>query len=379
MKKKICGSVLLIALALMMWGCEKKDFSAVLLPSCTPPVTVNEKNTDSRDKAQADEEIISNLGKSEVPEGDAGAEADTDNIAAEGNSGDTGAGEEGDSSDKEAQGTPIMYGEKYYHGRFILPDDVKTVTDKMQYLREKVVGNSVYYDNYDNTCESEWCFGRNKEHKLTEGYENFSISDYNAVYADKYVAEGDKVIYLTFDCGYPSENTPIILDILKAHRARANFFVTKMYMEGCKDYCIRMGDEGHLVCNHTVSHSNLLDKSVKKIASELFDTAEYYYEITGREMAPYFRCPEGTYSKRLLSIVKDSGYMTVFWSLAYGDYDQNNQPEYGYVLKHFKDNHHNGAIALIHNDAKCNVDELDSVLTMLEEEGYRFGLLTDLY
>ena len=127
-----------------------------------------------------------------------------------------------------------------------------------------------------------------------------------------------------------------ILDTLKAHNAKANFFVTKMYLEGCGDYARRMKAEGHAVCNHTVHHEDLRGKSVEKVVSEIIDAAEYFYEITGYEFDPYFRTPTGAYTKRLLSI------------------------------------------ALMHNASTSNVNELDAVLTMLESKGYRFALLNEL-
>ena len=186
------------------------------------------------------------------------------------------------------------------------------------------------------------------------------------------------MIYLTFDCGYPSDLTVKILDTLKKHNVKASFFVTKMYLEECADYAKRMKEEGHMVCNHTVTHTDLLKKSVEGIAAEIFDVAEYFYEVTGYTFDPYFRTPTGSYSKRLLSIIRDAGYLTVFWSIAYGDYDPKNQPEPGYVTNHFDTYHHNGAVALMHNDSPSNANELDAVLTLLEKEGYRFGLLNEL-
>ena len=184
--------------------------------------------------------------------------------------------------------------------------------------------------------------------------------------------------YLTFDCGYPSDKTVSILDTLKKHDAKASFFVTKMYLEECSDYAVRMKEEGHMVCNHTVTHSDLVPMTVEEIANEIFDTEEYFYEKTGYTLDPYFRTPKGTYTKRLMTILTDAGYTTVFWSIAYNDYTPSAQPEPGYVTDHFRTYHHNGAIALMHNDSSSNVNELDAVLTLLENEGYRFGLLDEL-
>ncbi len=245
-------------------------------------------------------------------------------------------------------------------------------------LRNKITENAGYYDSLDNTMKESWCFKRKEDHSVSGSYEFFTIKDYNGAYVNDHVPEGDKVIYLTFDCGYPCDKTVAILDTLKKHNVKASFFVTKMYLEKCSDYAIRMKEEGHMVCNHTVTHSDLVPMSVAEIANEIFDTAEYFYEKTGYTLDPYFRTPKGTYTKKLMTIISDAGYKTVFWSIAYNDYTPSAQPEPGYVLDHFRTYHHNGAIALMHNDSQSNVNELDAVLTYLEGEGYRFGLLDEL-
>ncbi len=249
---------------------------------------------------------------------------------------------------------------------------------KMEDIRSSIIANKDHYMSLSDDNPNTWSFKRMKDHTVSGSYETFKISDYNSCYADLNVTDDDKVIYLTFDCGYPSDLTAKILDTLKAHNAKANFFVTKMYLEGCGDYARRMKAEGHAVCNHTVHHEDLRGKSVEKVVSEIIDAAEYFYKITGYEFDPYFRTPTGAYTKRLLSIARDCGYKTVFWSIAYGDYDVDNQPAPGFVLDHFTTYHHNGAIALMHNASTSNVNELDAVLTMLEKEGYRFALLNEL-
>ena len=248
----------------------------------------------------------------------------------------------------------------------------------LEYDRSRQMEKKDYYETLDNSCPQTWCFQRKKDHTQSGTYENFHINDYNAEYVDQTVTDDDKVMYLTFDCGYPSDLTVKILDTLKKHNAVGNFFVTKMYLEDCGDYAKRMKEEGHLVCNHTVTHSDLVKKDVKGVLDEIYDVAEYFYEITGYEMDPFLRTPTGSYSKRLLTIIEDAGYMTVFWSIAYGDYDPKNQPAAGYVTDHFKTYHHNGCIALMHNDSPSNANELDAVLTYLEGQGYRFAPLTEL-
>ena len=248
----------------------------------------------------------------------------------------------------------------------------------LEYDKTRQLEKIDYYESLDNSCPQTWCFQRKKDHSQSGTYENFHINDYFGEYVDQTVKDDDKVMYLTFDCGYPSDLTVKILDTLKKHNAKGNFFVTKMYLEECADYAKRMKEEGHMVCNHTVTHTDLCKKDVKGVLDEIYGCSEYFYEVTGYEMDPFLRTPTGSYSKRLMTIIEDAGYMTVFWSIAYGDYDPKNQPAPGYVTDHFQTYHHNGAIALMHNDSPSNANELDAVLTYLEGQGYRFALLSEL-
>ncbi|MBP5355075.1 MAG: polysaccharide deacetylase family protein [Lachnospiraceae bacterium] len=258
------------------------------------------------------------------------------------------------------------------------PTASASALDKYEAKRAELLANVDYYNSLDNTSEHTWQFIRNKDHEPSGTREFITIADYGAFHLNKYVNDDDKVIYLTFDCGYPSDNTVKILDTLKKHNAKASFFVTSMYLKKCKDYAIRMKEEGHMVCNHTVNHKDLRKESVENIISEIMDVAEYFYELTGYEMDPFFRTPSGAYTVRLLTIIRDAGYRCVFWSIAYGDYHRDDPPAPGYVTDHFKTYYHNGAVALIHNDCDRNAEELDAVLTFLEEQGYRFGLLDEI-
>ena len=101
-------------------------------------------------------------------------------------------------------------------------------------------------------------------------------------------------------------------------------------------------------------------------------------ETTGYEMDLFFRPPRGEYSKRTLQMAKDLGYTTIFWSMAYLDYDVNNQPTPEHVIEHFNKYYHPGAIPLLHNVSKANHDALKAVITNLKKEGYSFGTLYDL-
>lgn len=232
------------------------------------------------------------------------------------------------------------------------------------------------YNTYSNTKYG-WYIRRNKEHKKAGGGvpAGIKLSEYQAYYMNTKTKE--KVIYLSFDCGYENGYTKKILKTLKKHKVKAIFFVTKGFIVNNSKLVKQMKKEGHLVGNHTCTHPSLPSKSVSQIKKELKECEKAFKKVTGYTMDPFVRPPMGEFSKRTLKVCKDLGYKTIFWSIAYYDYNVNDQPGKAYVVKHFKENYHKGALPLIHNTSKSNCEALDDVLTFLEKKKYRFGTIDE--
>ena len=246
-------------------------------------------------------------------------------------------------------------------------------------IKQQVLENisSGTYKDLENKKKTWWF--RRKNNQIPSGSgEAFDMKEYQGFYLNENVENVDKVIYMTIDCGYGSSHTPLILDILKKHNMKVTFFVTKFFIDANPQYVKRMVEEGHLVGNHSVSHADLTSLSDEEVYNEIIGCEEAFFNVTGKQMDLYFRPPEGAYSKRTMQMTEDLGYKTIFWSLAYGDYDKKNQPGKEYVVEHFKAYHHNGAIPLMHNDSISNLEAMDAVVTLLEEQGYRFGTLNEL-
>ena len=190
---------------------------------------------------------------------------------------------------------------------------------------------------------------------------------------------GKKVIYLSFDCGYENGHTGAILDALKKHRAPAAFFVVGNMVETAPDIVRRMGDEVHIVGNHTYHHPDMSAiADVSSFRQELESLEELYRETTGRELRRYYRPPQGKYSRENLQMAHELGYRTVFWSLAYVDWYQDNQPTPEQAYAKLLPRIHDGAIVLLHSTSATNAAILDDLLTRWEDMGFTFASLDDL-
>lgn len=204
-----------------------------------------------------------------------------------------------------------------------------------------------------------------------------TLKNYDAAYVGN---TKEKVLYLTFDAGYENGCTAQILDTLKAHDVKAAFFLVGNYIEKNPDLVKRMVDEGHIVANHTMHHPDMSKITEKEAFSkELMDLEELYRSTTGKEMPKYYRPPQGIYSEKNLLLAKELGYKTVFWSLAYADWNNDAQPTREQAFKKLLPRTHNGAVILLHSTSKTNAEILDDLLTHWQNAGYRFETLDSLF
>lgn len=223
-----------------------------------------------------------------------------------------------------------------------------------------------------------WYVMRNKNHAAPSIDRNlgFKLSDYQAYY----IGSREKTIFLTFDEGYEKGYTASILDTLKNHQVPAAFFVTEPYIKSNPLLITRMVDEGHMVVNHSKTHPSMptLTGNQDKFSREFTDTAQTFKQLTGQDMAMYFRPPKGEYNETSLKMTAALGYKTVFWSFAYEDWLVDKQPDPSKSLKLILDNTHPGEIMLLHAVSKTNTDILGQVIDGAQAQGYRFAPLSEL-
>ena len=205
-------------------------------------------------------------------------------------------------------------------------------------------------------------------------------SEFLARYDGYYMEDTKKkVIYLTFDAGYENGYTEKILDVLKKHEAPAAFFLVGNYLETSPELVKRMVDEGHIVGNHTFTHPDMSQIATEESFSEELSKLEAKYEkITGKKMKKFYRPPQGKYSEANLKMAQELGYKTIFWSLAYVDWYESDQPTYDEAFDKLIPRIHPGAIVLLHSTSKTNCEILDELLTKWEGMGYSFKSLDEL-
>lgn len=187
-----------------------------------------------------------------------------------------------------------------------------------------------------------------------------------------------KELYLTFDNGYENGFTGRILDTLKAKKVPAIFFVTGHFVKEQPELLKRMAQEGHLIGNHSWSHPDMTTVSDAKIKEELDSVKAAVTKITGQKEMAFLRPPRGIFSERTLAVSKHLGYTSVFWSVAYRDWETKAQRGQQYAYDQVMTQLHPGAVILLHSVSKDNTEALASIIDAARKQGYAFKSLDQL-
>lgn len=221
-----------------------------------------------------------------------------------------------------------------------------------------------------------WGYKKNNEHKKPEvGKFGEMIEKYDAFYADD---TKEKEIYLTFDNGYEEGYTEQVLDVLKKEHVPATFFVTGHYVKTAPDLVKRMVEDGHIIGNHSYHHPDFTTMSKKGIKKELDMLERAVADVSTQKEMTYLRPPRGTFNENTLKWANEFGYVHLFWSVAFKDWETNQQKGWKHAFDQITEQIHPGAILLLHTVSEDNADALEKVIVHLKKSGYTFKSLDEL-
>ena len=192
------------------------------------------------------------------------------------------------------------------------------------------------------------------------------------------------LVALTFDDGPDPDFTPQILDILKAKRVPATFFVVGENALPHPRLLNRILDEGHELGNHSYTHPNMAYLSPRGVRLELNATERLVEAYTGRGMrlfrAPYFGDAEPTTADELgpALAAQESGYLNVGLHVDPADW---RRPGVEAIVQRTVEQVETGSqdrsgnIVLLHDaggDRSQTVAALPQIIDQLRAKGYRF-------
>jgi peptidoglycan/xylan/chitin deacetylase (PgdA/CDA1 family) len=205
------------------------------------------------------------------------------------------------------------------------------------------------------------------------GSANIRSNFYTNVFSSSPASE--KIIAISFDDGPHAIHTPNVLSALDEYKAPATFFVIGKNVRGNEKLIRKIDEQGHLLGNHTWSHSFFIDfKSKKAFMDELNATSDAVYKILHKRMN-YFRPPYGVTTPHLAAASKALNYSIIGWNIRSLDTTSDSEEK---IAKRVIPRLKPGAIVLFHDTSAKTVGVLKQTLNFAKENGFKIVSMEQL-
>ncbi|CAM4127686.1 polysaccharide deacetylase family protein [Gillisia hiemivivida] len=199
---------------------------------------------------------------------------------------------------------------------------------------------------------------------------NFFVKAYN-----NNPAITNREIALTFDDG-PVENTLEILALLKKYNAKASFFCIGKQIQENPEIFQKILQEGHLVGNHTFSHTRKMGfLRTHQIIEEINSCNRIAFEVGGINLKT-FRPPFGIINPKVQRALNSTGHQVIGWNLRSYDAILNSK---NFILKRIIKNIKPGDVILLHDNNLQTVEILEQLLLFLQTNNYRSVRVDNLF
>ena len=177
----------------------------------------------------------------------------------------------------------------------------------------------------------------------------------------------EKQIAITFDDGPDSKISPEVLIILNRFDVKATFFCIGKNIIGNEAIVKNLYNSGHIIGNHSYSHSYTFDlMSSKKMTEEIRNTNHLIKRIINKTPV-LFRPPFGVINPLLRKAIINTGMISVGWSLRTFDTVKDED----YILSKIKSNLKSGDVILCHDNSEKTLRCLEKILLYLKENNFK--------
>lgn len=190
------------------------------------------------------------------------------------------------------------------------------------------------------------------------------------------VETGEKKVAISFNAASGASDTDALLGILAAHQVKATFFLCGCWIRNHPEEARKLYNAGHEIGNHGDQHLDPIKLTLEDLRKEIGDQAEELQKQLGITPVLY-RPASGSYNNEVVRTARNMGYEVVQWSVDSLDWKEESVEA---IIENVLENEglENGAILMFHNDTAYTAQALDSILTGLEQRGYRICCVSDL-
>lgn len=193
------------------------------------------------------------------------------------------------------------------------------------------------------------------------------------------VVRGDPavpVIALTFDAGAGSGAIHELLDVLRDRGVPSTFFVAGAFADRYPDIVARIAEEGHELANHSYTHPDFRTLSDQQMRVELRRGTQAIERAAGGPIAPLWRPPFGGRDDRVLRVVEEEGFRSIYWTFDSGDWIEGTTA--ARIINTDLRRAVNGAVVVHHVSPVATARAMPTTIDELRRQGYKLVTVSEL-
>lgn len=188
------------------------------------------------------------------------------------------------------------------------------------------------------------------------------------------VDRSDKLVAISFDAAWGSDDTMNIIDILEKHGVKTTFFLVGDWVDKYPECVKALADAGHEVMNHSSKHDHFSKLSSAEIQADLQKCNSKIEAITGKTPT-LVRCPYGEYDDHVIDAINDIGMTAIQWSVDSLDWKGLSASE---ITERVLSRVEPGSIVLFHNAADHTPEALPGIIEALQADGYTIVPISEI-
>ncbi len=164
-----------------------------------------------------------------------------------------------------------------------------------------------------------------------------------------------------------------MLETLDKYDIKANFFIEGNFAKNNIDTVSDIYSRGHLIGNHSLSHSDFSEISKEEMHNEILETNNILSSIALEEIK-FFGPPSGSFNNETLQVVNDLNMNTVLWNVDTIDWQN---PSKDTIIKRVVSKVDSGSIVLMH-PTKNTAAALEEIILQVTKKGLKIERLDEL-
>lgn len=185
-----------------------------------------------------------------------------------------------------------------------------------------------------------------------------------------------KVVAMTFDDGWDNASCERVRQILFAYGVPATIFPVGSWADSNRALVQRFLADGHELANHSMTHPKLTMLNKGQQEREMGDAQQVLLKFGKQHVTNFVRPPYGAFNQNTIQAAADLGLQLITWSV--DSWDWRDIPVQQ-VVERTLSNVRPGSVILMHLAGRNTVKALPLILAGLQDRGYSFALLSDLF